>query len=90
MNAQRVTVNVLDIHDSAGNVSAVHSGTMRLLIGDTSGNGTCNASDVSQTKGQSGADWWALETSVRILPPTAAINAGDVADVKAHTGTSVP
>ena len=88
-NAQRVTVNVLDIHDSAGNVSAVHSGTMRLLIGDTSANGTCNASDVSQTKAQTGA-LVGLGNFREDVTANGTINAGDVSDVKAHTGTSVP
>ena len=88
-NAQRVTVNVLDIHDSAGNVSAVHSGTMRLLIGDTSGNGIANASDVSQTKAQSGAAVGAGNFREDVTG-NGTINAGDVADVKAHSGTSVP
>ena len=88
-NAQRVTVNVLDIHDSAGNVSAVHSGTMRLLIGDTSANGTCNASDVSQTKAQTGALVGAGNFREDVTA-NGTINAGDVSDVKAHTGTSVP
>ena len=88
-NAQRVTVNVLDIHDSAGNVSAFHSGTMRVLIGDTSGNGIANASDVSQTKAQSGAPVGAGNFREDVTG-NGTINAGDVSDVKAHSGTSVP
>ena len=54
INAQNVTVDVLDVHDSAGNVSAAMSATLRVLIGDTSGNGNVNATDVSQIKLQSG------------------------------------
>src|SRR5207247_1446866 len=52
-NQQNVTVtlsNVLDSQNNTGNVAA----TMGVLIGDTTGNGSVNASDVSQTKSKSG------------------------------------
>jgi hypothetical protein len=89
LTAQRVTVNLLDVHDSAGNVSAFQSGTMRLCIGDTSGNGSCNASDVAQTKAQAGAIVGAGNFREDVTA-NGTINAGDVSDVKSHTGTTVP
>ena len=89
LNAQRVTVNVLDVHDSAGNASASMGTTMRVLIGDTSNNGTVTASDISQTKGQSGTVAGAgnFRTDVNA---NGSISATDVSAVKARSGTAVP
>jgi len=88
-NAQRVTVNLLDVRDNAGNVSQVVSGTMRLLIGDTTNNGSVNAGDVSQTKIQVGALVGAGNFR-QDVNHNGSINAGDVSNVKIHVGTSVP
>ena len=51
-NAQRITLALFDVSDSinSGDVGV----RMGMLIGDTNGNGSVNAGDVSQTKGQSG------------------------------------
>ena len=87
-NAQRVTVNVLDVHDSAGNVSAATPTTMRFLIGDTSGNGSVSGTDVSQTKGQSGAPVGAGNFREDVAV-NGAISGTDVSTVKARSGTAI-
>ena len=88
-NAQNVNVAVLDVHDNAGNVSAAMSATLRVLIGDTSGNGSVTATDVSQTKLQSGSLVGAgnFREDVQV---SGSINATDIFDVKSHAGTSIP
>jgi len=63
--------------------------TFGLLIGDTNGNGAVNASDVAQTKAQSGT---------AACPPNfredvngdGSINASDIALVKFNVGSSLP
>ena len=63
--------------------------TFGLLIGDTNGNGSVNASDIAQTKAQSG---------MAACPPNfredvngdGAINASDIALVKFNVGNSLP
>ena len=68
LNAQRVTVNVLDVHDSAGNVSAATSSpAMRFLIGDTSNNGSVTAAPMSVKRRASQALLSVPVTSARML-----------------------
>jgi hypothetical protein len=60
-----------------------------LLIGDTNGNGHVNASDVSQTKSQSGMA--ACPSNFREdVTDDGMINASDIALVKSLSGTSLP
>ena len=68
-----------------GNVS----GTMGLLIGDTTANGSANASDVSQTKAQSGtvANVGNFRTDVT---NNGVINSSDVTLVKSKSSTALP
>ena len=86
-NAQRITVTLLAASDgtNTGNVDI----PMAVLIGDTTGNGTVSASDVSQTKGQSGQP--VTGTNFRTdVNANGSINAGDVSLVKSKTGTALP
>lgn len=82
-NAQSITVALF------GNGTGQVSITMKVLIGDTTGNGTVNASDVAQTKAQSGMS---VNTSNMRADVTAngTINASDVSLVKSKSGTSLP
>jgi hypothetical protein len=62
--------------------------SMKLLLGDTTGNGSVNASDVTQAKGQSGQP--VATGNFRIdVNVNGAINGTDVAIIKAHSGESV-
>ncbi len=88
-NGQYLTVNLNGVADSAGRNGDVSGPQMGVLIGDTTGNGSVNAGDVSQTKAQSG----------QVVTPTnfredvnanGSINAGDISLVKSKSGTSLP
>jgi hypothetical protein len=62
---------------------------MAVLVGDTTGNGTVNATDVSQTKGQSGQA--VTGTNFRAdVNANGSINGTDVSFVKSKTGTALP
>ena len=76
-------------------LSGVNNGTattdvtahMRLLMGDTNGNGVVNASDVSQTKSRSGQ----AATSANFRSDVIAngtINVSDIAMVKSRSGSN--
>ncbi|HEU0209641.1 MAG TPA: S8 family serine peptidase [Candidatus Udaeobacter sp.] len=53
-NGQVMTVRLTNVNDVLGNHSDTIAATMGVLLGDTTGNGSVNASDVSQTKSKSG------------------------------------
>lgn len=88
-NAQRLTVQLTGVSDSAGNTLASLNSTMGVLLGDTNGNGSVNASDISQTKSQSGQA--ATTTNFRTdVNRNAVINASDISTVKSRSGTALP
>ncbi len=86
-NAQQITLTLFGASDGANtnNVSV----SMSVLLGDTNGNGSVNAGDVAQTKGQSGQAVTAANFREDVNA-NGAINAGDVALVKSQSGTSLP
>ena len=88
-NAQVVTVTLTDVNDTAGNRSAVVTASMGVLLGDTTGNGIVNSSDISQAKSQSGT---AVTVSNFRADVTAngAINSSDISLIKSQSGTAIP
>jgi hypothetical protein len=76
---------VLDAEANTGDVAV----TMGVLIGVTNGNGSVNASDVSQTKAQVGqaVSGSNFRTDVNA---NGTINASDVSLIKSHVGTAFP
>ena len=84
-NAQRITVKLSNLNSSGDDVSV----SMGVLLGDTSGNGSVNASDVSQTKAKSGqpVDATNFRADVDV---SGSINSTDVSVVKARSGTALP
>jgi hypothetical protein len=87
-NAQTLTVTLSGVTDEFSQVLPDTPVSVNMLIGDTSGNGVVNATDVAQTKGQVGQ----LVTSSNFRTDVNAsglINATDVAIVKAHSGGSI-
>ena len=89
-NAQYVTVTLSNITDPTGDsITAPVSATMGVLLGDTSGNGSVNASDVSLTKLKSGqaVDSSNFRSDVTV---SGSINASDVSSVKLKSGTALP
>jgi hypothetical protein len=85
--AQRITVTLLGVTNGMATGDVVVQ--MDVLVGDTSGNGSVNASDVSQTKLQSGQPLTSanFRTDVNV---NGTLNASDVSLVKSKTGTALP
>jgi hypothetical protein len=77
-------INVTD-----GSTTANIRVQMGVLLGDTTGNGVVNASDVSQTKLQSGQPITASNFREDVLA-NGSINASDVSLVKSKSGTALP
>jgi hypothetical protein len=88
-NDQRVTVTLTGITDTAGNATNSLAVTMGVVIGDTTGNGAVNSSDISQTQSQSGQpvtiDNFREDVTVNGL-----INSSDIALVQSNSGTALP
>ena len=78
-----------DVTDINGNVLGPISIPIGFLLGDTNGNRVVNASDVAQTKAQSGAPVTSLNFR-QDVSASGAINASDIALVKSASGTSLP
>jgi hypothetical protein len=87
-NAQTVTVTLNNVTDNAGNVVNNVSASMAVLLGDTTGNGLVNSSDIAQTQSQSGqpvtSSNFREDVTVNGL-----INSSDVSMVQAQSGTGL-
>ena len=86
-NIQTITLALFGTDDgvNGGDVGL----RMGVLIGDTSGNGGVNASDVSQVKAQSGQPVGATNFREDVTV-NGTINASDVGLVKSKSGTALP
>ena len=86
-NAQVITIKLGSVSDgiNTGDVSI----PMAVLAGDTSGEGTVNSTDVSQTKLQSGQAVTAANFREDVNA-NGSINATDVSQVKLKSGTALP
>ena len=88
-DVQKITVTLSNVTDSFAQVLPNTAVSMNLLIGDTSGNKTVNASDVSQTKVQSGQA--VTVTNFRTdVTSNGSINGSDVSLVKSRSGNGLP
>ncbi|MEP6810068.1 MAG: dockerin type I domain-containing protein [Chthoniobacterales bacterium] len=86
-NAQRIAVTLAGVSDGAS--TADLGVPLAVLLGDTTGNGTVNASDVSLTKSFSGQA--AAANNFRAdVNASGSINGSDVGQVKSKVGTSLP
>ena len=87
-DVQMITVTLSNVMDSFGQTLSNAAVSMNVLSGDTSGNKTVNASDVSQTKAQVGpvnAGNFREDVTVNGV-----INASDVSLVKTRAGNGLP
>jgi len=86
-NAQRLTLALLDVNDgvNSGDVGI----RMDVLIGDTSANGAVTATDVTQTKLQSGQGVTASNFREDVIV-SGSISGTDISAVKLRTGTALP
>ena len=88
-NAQRLTVTLTGVTDSAGNTSPSVSATMGVLLGDTTADGSVNSADIGQTKSQSGngVSGSNFRQDVTI---DGNLNSADIGLVKSKSGTALP
>jgi dockerin type I repeat protein/Kelch motif protein len=89
IDQQQITVTLNNVTDASAQVLPPTSVSMNVLFGDANGNKSVNATDVSQTKSQSGTALSAtnFRSDVNF---NGTINATDVSQVKLNTGHGVP
>ena len=88
-DAQQVTVTLSGLTDVFSQTLPNQTINMGLLLGDTTGNGTVDASDIAQTKAQAGM----AVTQANFRQDVTAngmISASDIALVKSRTGAGIP
>ena len=89
LNAQTLKIELSNVTDVLGQVMPTILVDMGVLVGDTNGNRAVSASDIAQTKGQSGLGVTA--TNFRNdVNADGSISATDVALVKSRAGTALP
>ena len=86
-NGQQIVLTLFGISDgvNTNNVSI----PIGVLLGDVTGNGTVNSTDISQTKLQSGQAATNANFREDVIV-SGSINATDVSTVKLKSGTSLP
>ena len=84
-NAQTILITLNGVNDGVHPVSNV-SVPMSILLGDTTGNGSVNASDTSQIKSATGT----AGASRMDITLNGFVNASDVSLVKSKSGTALP
>ncbi len=86
-NAQTSLITLSNVSDGAATNDVIIP--MSVLLGDTTGNGTVNSSDVSQVKLKSGqaVDATNFRADVGV---NGSINSSDVSQVKFQSGTALP
>jgi hypothetical protein len=86
-NAQTIQITLFAVNDSTSTADV--SIPMSILIGDTTGNGAVNSSDIAQTQSQSGqpvsGSNFREDVTVNGL-----INSSDISLVQSRSGTALP
>jgi hypothetical protein len=88
-DVQKITVTLSNVTDEFAQVLPATPVSINMLIGDTNGNKAVSASDVAQTKGQSGLPVTAANFRTDVNA-SGAISASDIAQVKANAGHTLP
>ena len=88
-SGQTVTVNLTDVADTQGNTSASFPATMRVLVGDTNGNGVVTNADVAPTQAQVAAPV-AGSNFRNDVNANGVISNGDVSVIQANVGRTLP
>ena len=88
-NAQLITLTLSGVTDSFAQVLPDFAVNMRVLAGDVNGNGSVTATDISQTKSQSGTQVTNANFRADVVV-SGSINGSDISLVKAFSGTSLP
>jgi hypothetical protein len=89
-NAQRLTVTLANVTSTASEVLPNTAVTLGFLLGDTSGSGSVNATDIGQTKAQSGQAVTISNFRTDVTANGGAISASDIGQVKSTAGTQLP
>ncbi len=87
-NAQDLTVVLTGAIDSTGAIGAA-SGTMGVLVGDTTADGSVNSADIGQTKSQSGQEVGTANFRNDVTVD-GTLNSADISLVKSKSGTALP
>jgi len=86
-NEQRLGITLYGVSDGTHNGNVVMP--MAVLLGDTTGNGVVNSSDISQTQSQSGQP--ATSSNFREdVTVNGLINSSDISLVQSKSGTALP
>jgi hypothetical protein len=88
-DVQKITVSLNNVTDLTGQVLPNTLVSMNVLSGDTNGNRQVNASDIGQTKSQSGTPVTASNFRQDVAV-SGTITASDVGLVKSRAGNSLP
>jgi hypothetical protein len=88
-DAQRITVTLSGVVDKFSQALPDTAVTMGVLIGDTTGNGRVNSSDISQTRSQSGRQTDATNFREDVTV-NGFINSSDFLLVQSKSGTALP
>ena len=88
-DVQTITLSLTDVTDSFGQVLPAATVTARMLIGDTNGNSTVNATDIALVKGQSGASVGATNFRADI-DANGAVSSSDIGQTKVNSGHTLP
>lgn len=88
-DVQKITVTLSKVIDSFGQLMPETSVSANILTGYTNGNKTVNATDIAQTKAQSGLPVSAANFLTDVNA-SGTITASDIAQLKAGAGNSLP
>jgi autotransporter-associated beta strand protein len=88
-DVQKITVTLQNVRDTLAQLLPDKAIKVSMLVGDTNGNRTVNASDIGQTKGQSGAVLSADNFRADINA-SGSVNASDIGQAKANAGHTLP
>jgi hypothetical protein len=88
-DVQQITVTLSNVTDCFGSVLPNTPVSANMLISDTNGNKTVNASDVAQVKGQSGAPVSGSNFREDVTAD-GSINSSDIGLVKVNVGHALP
>jgi hypothetical protein len=86
---QQVAVKLSNVIDTFGQVLPDTAVSVNFLIGDTNRNRTVSASDIGQTKAQSGATATSLNFHTDVNA-SGVVSASDIGQVKANAGHTLP
>jgi hypothetical protein len=86
-NAQTIQVTLVAVND--GTATADVSIPMSILVGDTTGNGSVNSSDIAQTQSQSGQPVTSANFREDVTV-NGVINSSDISLVQSKSGTALP